>query len=155
MKTEQSRYVQSTANEYRFSKYKYSYIYYAHPIALYNTEQEKIDIQFLKIIGKVLNPADINKQGVSVFINFTLYAKEVWFRGYTAGVCLEVIVARLKHIPVYSLETKLPISVEEQRRIIDTYNKTSFVESDISLLSSTFSKPFVNRFCNYIDGDYP
>lgn len=146
---------QTTANTYRFNRYKYSYIYYAHSIALYNSDQEKQDLEFLQSINTVLNPRDLNKGGMPVFINFTLYAKQVWYRGYTSGDCLEVIVALLKHIPVYSLDTGLAISIEEQRRIIDTYSKTGLVESDIAMLSSIFSKSFVIRFCDFIEGDFP
>ena len=153
MKSDQITDQNSTANINRLSRYKHFYIYYAHPIDLYNSKQEKLDIEFLQNIGTVLNPKDINKNRMSVFINFTLIAKQVWYRGYTAGVCLEVIIALLKHILVYSLETKLPVSVEERRRIIDTYKKTGFVESDSDLLSGIFSKSFVNCFCDYIEGD--
>lgn len=142
-------------NTYRFNRYKYFYIYYAHSIALYNSECEKQDLVFLQSINTVLNPRDLNQNGMPVFINFTLYAKQVWYRGYTAGVCLEVIVALLKHIPVFSLYTRLPISIKEQTRIIDTYNKTGLVESDIAMLSGIFSKSFVNRFCDFIEGDLP
>lgn len=143
-----------TTNVYRSRRYKYSYIYYAHPIVLYNTDQEKHDLDFLQSIKPVLNPRDLNETGMSVFINFTLYAKQVWYRGYTTGVCLEVIVALVKHIPVYSLETKLPISVDEQKKIIDAYKKTDLTEHDFDLLSSIFNTAFVNRFYNYIDGDF-
>ena len=143
------------ANMYRFTKYKYSYIYYSHPIDFYNTKQEKYDLEFLKTIGTVLNPSEINKNKMSVFINFTLYAKEVWFRGYTAGVCLEVIVAVLKHIPVYSLETKLPVSADQVRHIFNSYEKSGMFDHDFDLMYILFGKQFAQRFADIMDGDYP
>lgn len=143
------------ANVYRLNRYKYFYIYYAHPISLYNTDQESLDLEFLENIKHVLNPKDINERGMSVFINFTQYAKEVWYRGYTAGVCLEVIIALLKHIPVYSLKTRLPISVEEQIRIIESYRKSNKIDHDLYLLSDIFGKSFAYRFVDFVDGDFP
>lgn len=77
MKSDQVYDQTTSANIYKFRQYKYSYIYYAHPLALYGTEQESLDLEFLQNIKHVLNPKDINENKMSVFINYTLYAKEV------------------------------------------------------------------------------
>ncbi len=132
-----------------------SYIYYAHSIAYYNTEQEKKDIEFLQNIMPVLNPKDINAKDMSDFIKLVLNAKQVWYRGYTAGVCLEVIVSLLKNIPVYSLETKLHISVKELSRIIEVYRKTNLIAHDRYMLLALQNESFANSFLNFIiRGDY-
>jgi len=143
------------ANAYRFRECKYSYIYYAHSIALYNTDQEKLDLEFLQSIKPVLNPKDINEDKMSVFINYTLFAEKIWFRGYTAGVCLEVIVALLKNIPICSLETRLPISTTEIKQIITSYKESGMFDHDFYILYNIFGKKFAKGFRNLMDGVRP
>ncbi|MGC8673364.1 MAG: hypothetical protein ACP5TO_07710 [Thermoplasmata archaeon] len=129
---------------------KYPYIYYAHSIAFYGTNQEKKDIEFLQNIMQVVNPKEINAKDISDFIKLVLNANQVWYRGYTAGVCLEVIVSLLKNIPVYSIETKLPISVKGKIKIIEVYRKTNQIDHDRYMLSTIKDEAFANSFLNFI-----
>ena len=109
-------------------------LYYAHPIDLYGTQQEKRDVELLGNVFTdyvIFNPNSDDCEdgyalgGMEYFYNIVEQCDLVVFRGYPggripAGVAGEVERATKHSIPVLELPTLVDraLSVEDTRRYI-------------------------------------
>ena len=101
--------------------------YYARPISLYNTLQEKRDIELLNLLGfEVINPnkaeleARYQKEGMSVFIEATKDCDVIAFRSFqdgkiSAGVYKEIIESGKPSIELPTITSNRVLSVEDTR----------------------------------------
>ena len=108
-------------------------IYYARPITIYNTPQEKRDIELLEKLGfEVFNP---NKEalqkkykelGMTVFTEIVSECDALAFRTFpdgsiSAGCVKEIVVAQEKGIPIIELPSaisKRSLSVDATREYL-------------------------------------
>jgi hypothetical protein len=108
--------------------------YYAHPISIYNTPQERRDIELIESLGfVVLNPnapeheAGYQREGMIYFENLLRQqAQTLFFRSFPdgsipAGVAKEIAVVVEMNRPVIELPTAIgrrTLSVEETREFL-------------------------------------
>lgn len=129
------------ADNQTFSTYinvhKVNKIYYAHSIGLYNTQREQEDLEFLSSLNhsKVINPngPGLGKSMIP-YLRTVKKCNSLWYRGYSPGVVLEVLVAETLRKPVFSLETRKAINRNERDFIIHLFNKNPYRDHDIDLL---------------------
>jgi len=156
MKTEQINAQSTKPNVYTVSVKKPYYIYYAHSISLYNTQQEKNDIKFLKNKhAKIVNPNGL-RLGQDMF-QYLYKVKEcdaVWYRGNTIGVVFEVLTALSMRKQVFSLETKRMIGSYELNNLVDIFRNNDYIEHDLSLFQIYFPEYFL-KFLRILKGDMP
>lgn len=106
-------------------------IYYAHPVSIYGTLLEKIDLETIEKVfyyGEIYNPNckdcedGYKKEGMEYFKNKVKSSKLLVFRSFTdgkisSGVAKEIEWALEDNIPVIELPTYYDrkLSVEETR----------------------------------------
>lgn len=107
--------------------------YYAHPVNLYNTLQEKRDIEIIEKLGyEVVNPnqpqiqEEYNKLGMVIFESIISECDIFIFRCFPdlkigSGIYKEIEYAYLNEIPVLELPTILDtriLSVDDTRKYL-------------------------------------
>lgn len=103
--------------------------YYARPITLYGTPQEKRDEELIRSLGFEpihIKKADYQGQGMAVFEPMVKDAKALFFRAFPdlsigAGVAKEIAWAVEGGIPVVELPhvfERRTLSVDETRRML-------------------------------------
>ncbi len=89
-------------------------VYYAHPMALYDSPVERKDLRTLKKLGfKVVNPAKRELDTMEDYVNLACSCDLVAFRSFDdgkvgSGVFIEVMAAMKADIPVIELTPFLP-----------------------------------------------
>jgi hypothetical protein len=89
-------------------------VYYAHPMALYDSPVERKDLRTLKKLGfKVVNPAKRELDTMEDYVNLACSCDLVAFRAFEdgkvgSGVFIEVAAAMKADIPVIELTPFLP-----------------------------------------------
>lgn len=133
-------------------------IYYAHSIGVYNTSNERNDIDFLNSIihSITVNPNSIDFNGKRSMKPYLLSVSEcnsLWYRGKTIGVIFEVLTALALNKAVNSLTTKGPISEIEVSDFADIFKNHRFLESDIILFKKLFDSTAYENFSTLLKGD--
>jgi len=135
---------------------KHYYIYYAHSIRFYNTQEEKDDLKFLKSQQfKIINPNGL-ALGKDMF-QYLFKVKEcdaVWYRGNTIGVVFEVLTALAMKKTVYSLESRDLMNHYEITDFIDIFHHRPYIEQDLSSFEAIFPE-YLDNFLRVLDGDIP
>lgn len=119
---------QAAAAQVLIETYKTSEVnraYYAHPLSLYGSEQEKRDVALIESMGyECLNPNSVEcdrgyqRYGMEYFIDLVKSCRVLFFRGFPdctipVGIGQEIDYARQAEIPVL----ELPNAVS--RRVLD------------------------------------
>jgi hypothetical protein len=109
------------------------YIYYAHPLSIYDTAQEQRDLALLKFLGHtVLNPnspeadAGYKAKGMAYFEEATVTCEAIFFRAFPdgrlpAGVAKEISYFQKRGLPILELPTGISrrtLSVEATREFL-------------------------------------
>jgi hypothetical protein len=107
--------------------------YYAHPLSLYGSEQEKRDVDLIESMGyECLNPnsaacdAGYKRYGMEYFIDLVKSCRVLFFRGFPdctvpAGIGEEINYARSAKIPVLELPNAISrriLNVEATRETL-------------------------------------
>jgi len=108
-------------------------VYYAHPISIYDTAQEKRDITLLEQMGfEILNPntpeydASYKKGGMDIFKEAVENCDMLAFRAFPdgsipAGIAKEIEFAKAKQIAIFELPSRIAkrtLSVESTREYL-------------------------------------
>jgi hypothetical protein len=108
-------------------------IYYAHPISLYNTEQEQRDIATLDGLGFTIhnpnytgNESKYQEKGMDIFKELIAGCDAIAIRAFpdgsiSSGVANEIIMAQDLNMAVIELPTailKRTLSVDETRQYL-------------------------------------
>ena len=142
------------ANKYPDSIDKF---YYAHSMEFYDSQQEKSDLKHFT--AKMPNVMIVNPKTLGLGNSMSEYLKvvqtcdEVWFRGTTIGVNLEILTALAMGKPVFSMITKKPISDSVKTYFISNFNKSFYRDHDLREIQTLFGKAVHKRFLKLIEGD--
>lgn len=134
-------------------------VYYAHSMFYYNTDLEQSDLYFLKSVSnQIINPNNLKFQGLRSMRPFLMLVSEcdsLWYRGSSIGVIFEVLTALAMNKTVNSVETRKPITKNEVNTFVWIFNRDSFRDADVDLLSNgaIFGDSILNKseFEHFLD----